>query len=94
MCKFQQIVRPLMIVIALSLSGCASSSTPVVQTEIVKATPPASLLEDIPPPAVPETIETRDEFRDVTTDLAGWGTKLRVRLGLIREWSETLPPPR
>lgn len=79
----------LMLVTSLLLAGCEDSSIPppVVETQTVKVLPPAGLMADIPPPAIPETVATRDDFRDVTIDLAQWGAQLRQRLSDLRDWA-------
>lgn len=82
-------VAPLMLATPLLSTGCGDSSIPppVVETQTVKIFPPAGLMADLPPPALPDRLGSRDDLDQVTLDLAGWGAQLRARLAGLRAWA-------
>ena len=76
-----------MIATALLLGGCGNCSE-TLRTETILIAPPAALLADCPPPLIPDPVETRDQMRDLTLDLAAWGMACRTKLTVVRQWVE------
>ena len=72
----------------LLLAACANSSTPVLQTQVIKEAPPAALL-DCPAPVIPDTVPNRDAERKIMLDVAAWGAHCKDQLDAIKSWEHT-----